>query len=231
MGINDGLAAAAAAVPNETMRPLDRAELVRFGIDRREFGEAVWQFTEKPMVRMAKWFFMPTGDDRMAYSYGFLRLTCGTGTSVGLTYARQHVAAGLLGAAARPLQVKVNGTSIDMPHAVRAGEFDLRSSPVLAHVFDSADDTGTIELSGAEVARNGAAPGNGTPNQEAPNVVTLNMDQFSTAYAKLHAACEETMHASSCPAGDLSPRCAEGTLATWPTLPTAFGAPPAAPAR
>ena len=54
MGADKALLAAASAVLNESPRFLERDELVRFGIDRREFGETVWHFADEPAISMSK---------------------------------------------------------------------------------------------------------------------------------------------------------------------------------
>jgi hypothetical protein len=59
VGFDRALPEAAFAVPYESVRYLDRDDLVRFGIDRREFGETVWHFAEKPTASISKRFFFP----------------------------------------------------------------------------------------------------------------------------------------------------------------------------
>jgi hypothetical protein len=54
MGIDKALLPASSAVPYESVRFLERDELVRFGIDRRDFGETKWHFADKPSVAMSK---------------------------------------------------------------------------------------------------------------------------------------------------------------------------------
>src|SRR5262249_3746614 len=78
MGVDKALLAAAFGVPNETMRFLERDELARFGIDRREFGESPWYFTEKPTVATLNRLFWRTGmGDQARYRKGLVRLDCG----------------------------------------------------------------------------------------------------------------------------------------------------------
>src|SRR3989442_4655594 len=47
MGIDQALFTAAVAVSNKSKRVLEREELVRVGIDRREFGENSWPLRQQ----------------------------------------------------------------------------------------------------------------------------------------------------------------------------------------
>ena len=76
MGFDDQLFAAASAVPFASHRNLERDELVRFSIDRRTFGETVWQFTASPSPSMRKTFFVRLGSDPRRYLNGFVTLDC-----------------------------------------------------------------------------------------------------------------------------------------------------------
>src|SRR5262249_22501281 len=91
MGVDKALLAAAFAVPNETMRFLERDELARFGIDRREFGETPWYFTEKPPVATSKRLFWHTGTgDQARYRKGLVRLDCGARGAIRFLFAQEE---------------------------------------------------------------------------------------------------------------------------------------------
>ena len=71
MGIDRALLPASSAVPYESVRFLERDELVRLGIDRRDFGETRWYFADKPLAAMSKRFFVRTGSvDQTHYRNG-----------------------------------------------------------------------------------------------------------------------------------------------------------------
>src|SRR5947208_7827084 len=54
MGIEHGFYGAIVAVPHDSKRFLEREELVRFGIDRRDLGETSCRFAEHPKPAIAK---------------------------------------------------------------------------------------------------------------------------------------------------------------------------------
>src|SRR5580692_7921383 len=54
MGMDDALFAAAVATPFVSFKLLQRDDIVRFGLDRREFGEAVWRFFDEPAPKIRK---------------------------------------------------------------------------------------------------------------------------------------------------------------------------------
>jgi hypothetical protein len=89
MGMDEALFKAAAAVPFESKRFLEREELVRFGIDRREFGETGWQFVDKPALAIAKRFFVRTESDQVRYVDGAVSLSCGGGQAIRLALGSQ----------------------------------------------------------------------------------------------------------------------------------------------
>ncbi|HEY3642668.1 MAG TPA: hypothetical protein VGL31_16360 [Xanthobacteraceae bacterium] len=171
MGIDEALFRAAAAVPFESKRFLEREELVRFGIDRREFGETGWQFVDKPAPAMSKRFFARTESDPVRYLDGFVSLDCGVGQAIRLALARPHDDSDTLSAWARFLSV--NGHRFDLPYQIPSRELDARSTSVPASTFDALGDTATIGLS------------------EPAAGATLNMHGFSAAYAKLRRSCDE----------------------------------------
>jgi hypothetical protein len=116
MGIDEALFTAAIAVPYESSRFLERDELVRFGIDRREFGETVWQFVDKPTPAMRKRFFARTNSDQIPYLDGVVSLDCGAGPAIRLVVAREHIASEPSGRGPRAVSISVNGQRIDLPY-------------------------------------------------------------------------------------------------------------------
>jgi hypothetical protein len=221
MGISKALFDTSNAVPHESSRFLQRDELVRFGIDTREFGETRWWYAEKPIVAIAKSFFVRTGKQEPAYPNALLRLSCGIGKSIQLTFARERVPNAPLGAGLGPLRLSVNGLRMDLPYGTSAA-IETRTIPLLANVVDSADDNGAIEVFGFDPGR----------NNEPQSPITLDMKGFSAAYAKLRKACDDSSRANDgCSVGDFSPRCTPEALRTWPPKPTTAGGPLTWPSR
>jgi len=176
VGIDKSLLTASSAVPNETVRFVEREELVRFGIDRSEFGETVWRFADTPTVAMSKRFFVRTGNgDRLPYRNGFVRLDCGLGHEIRLVLAQQHDSAGL-----PPVQIDANGHRIDLRSQPSSRDFDMRSGLLSADMLDSIADVASIAISGLD-----KVPGEGSAGD-----LKLNMVGFSAAYAKLRKSCD-----------------------------------------
>jgi hypothetical protein len=180
MGMDDGLYKAAAAVPFESKRFLEREELIRFGIDRREFGETGWQLVDKPVPAVVKGFFVRTESDQVRYVDGLVSLVC-AGPAIGLVLARLNGVSETPGAGARLLGVSVNGRRIELPTQLPASQFDMRGATLPAGTFDAVGDDATIGLLGTGVAR----------HEDPPGSAALNMHGFSTAYAKLRKSCDE----------------------------------------
>jgi hypothetical protein len=148
---------------------------VRFGIDRRDFGETSWQFVNKATPEMRKRFFLRT--DQARYVDGFLELDCGTGQAVRLVLAWQHDASAVAVTGPRLAGISLSGQRIDLSNTFAGKDIDIRSASVPAGRFDAVDDNATIGLSN-EPARPDA-------------LATLNMRGFSVAYAKLRNSCDE----------------------------------------
>jgi hypothetical protein len=222
MGINKALFDTSNSVPHESTRFLQRDELVRFGIDTREFGETDWRFVEKPNAAIAKGFFVRSGEAAPAHPEALLRLTCGARKAMRLTLARERGASNRIGASARPLRVTVNGSRIDLPYATPGETIEMRTTVLWPSVIDSADDKGAIEISGFGPERDNEPQGR----------IILNMAGFSAAYAKLRKACDASSSPDNgCGVGDLSPRCMPDALRTWPVMPPTAGGQTAWPSR
>ena len=151
---------------------------MRFGIDRREFGEAGWQYVDKPTAAVRKRFFVRADGDPPRYLNGFFNLDCGVGQAVRLTLVRQH---GTETSATWPrsISVSLQGQRLDLPYQIASPGLDIRSTTLPAGTFDAVGDTATFGL--PDPARNDGSAGG----------ATLNMQGFSTAYAKLRKSCDE----------------------------------------
>ena len=214
MGINKALFDTSNAVPHESTRFLQRDELVRFGIDTREFGETDWRFAEKPNIAITKGFFVRTGEADPAHSEALLRLDCIAGKAMRLTFARERNLSNPAGTAPRPLRLTVNGSRIELPYATRSGAIEIRTVTLWPKMIDSAGDEGAIEISGF---------GPDTDHELQGHVI-LSMSGFSAAYARLRKACDALWSVDDgCGVGDLSARCLPETLKTWPALPSTAG--------
>jgi hypothetical protein len=216
MGIDQALFDASNAVPHESARYLQRDELIRFGIDTRLFGETSWWFLDKPIAMAAKGFFARTGQQEGAYPNALLRLSCGIGQSMRLTFTRDTDPGP---SAARPLRISVNGFRTDLPYG-RSGGMEMRTVALSASVANSLDDKSTIEVFNFDPDTSN--------DQQAPAV--LHMAGFSAAYAKLRDACDKISAGNrGCDAADLSPRCVAGPLKTSPAIPSVGGGGPVSP--
>ncbi len=222
MGINKALFDTSNSVPHESTRFLQRDELVRFGIDTRDFGETDWKFVEKPNAAITKGFFARSGEAAPAHPEALLRLNCGAGKAMRLTLARERSASNRIGASARPLRVTVNGSRIDLPYATPGETIEMRTTVLWPNMIDSADDKGAIEISGFGPERDDQPQGR----------IILNMAGFSAAYAKLRKACDASSSPDNgCGVGDLSARCMPDALRTWPVMPPTGGGQTAWPSR
>ncbi len=181
MGIDEALYRAAAAIPFESKRFLEREELVRFGIDRREFGETGWQPLDKAAPAIIKKFFEPTDSDRSRYVDGYVSLVCGSGRAIHLVLARQHGGSETLGTGQRSTSISVNGRRVDLPQQIASQGFYMRAATLTVSTFDALDDNATLELPAGDPAGSGGSAGG----------MTLNMQGFAVAYAKLRKHCDE----------------------------------------
>jgi hypothetical protein len=225
MGIPKALFDASNAIPHESTRFLQRDELAKFALDTREFGETDWRFAEKPNVAIAKGFFVRTGEADLSYPEGLLRLNCGSGKAMRLTFARERPAS-TIGAGARPIRITMNGLRIDLPNPTRLGKIEMRTTALWPDAIGSADDKGAIEISGFDVARDSLLQDGKSQDGTSWDRVVLNMAGFSAAYTRLRKVCSETASADNgCGAGELSPRCMPDALRTLLPTPSVSGGP------
>jgi hypothetical protein len=153
---------------------------VRFGIDRRQFGEIGWQFSDKPVPMASKRFFTRTDTVGFRYLDGFVSVDCAVGQALRLALAREHVVSEISGAGARSVSISMNGQRVDLRDQIPSPQLDIRSAWLPASTFDAVDDNATIALSGTDLAR----------NDESAGGMTLSMHGFSTAYARLRKGCD-----------------------------------------
>ncbi len=223
MGIPRALFEVSNAVPHESSRFLGRDELVRFALDTREFGETDWRFGDRPVVGIAKGFFMHTADPDIAYPEALLRLNCGAEKSMRLTFVREHPASAA-GTGTQPIRLAVSGRHIDLLYTTQVGKIELYSAALSPDIMVSAGDNATIELSGLDLS--GAKTHDGkNPDGNPRDRVVLTMTGFSSAFARLRKVCTETASADNgCRSGDLSPRCRPDSTRSPPASAAAGGA-------
>jgi hypothetical protein len=178
MGIDDLLFSAAVATPFESIKLVQRDDIVRFGIDRREFGEAVWRYSDEPVAQIRKLFFVRTGDDQPHYVDGMIQVACNAAGGMVLILARQQFGSDTdsSGAGSPAATMTVNGKQVDL-NPVKSTSFHVRSGWMAINTLDTVGDGATIELPGSELGR-----------KELGNV-TLTMDGYAAAYAKLRPHC------------------------------------------
>jgi hypothetical protein len=182
MGMHDALFSAAVATPFDSVRLLQRDEIVRFGIDRREFGETVWRFIEEPTPKIRKLLFARTDGDEPHYVDGMIEIGCNAPGGMYLMLLRQKLGpdADSSGAGPPAATIAVDGKQVGLSR-VASASFYVRLGWMAMKRLDTVADGATIELPGSELGR-----------KELGNV-TLTLDGSSTAYAKLRPRCHEQM--------------------------------------
>jgi hypothetical protein len=183
MGIDDQLLYKASAIPNASVGRLSRDDAARFGLDSREFGESMWRFVEKPKSAIIKLFFVRTGSEEPHYIDGLVSLSCANKPNVRyvLTFGREHLPSDPSASSARgPVSIRLSDKQISVSRQEHP-KFYIRSTQVAATALDGIVDGTTIILPGTEFRREGGPGGD----------ITLTMDGFSAAYAKLQKACAE----------------------------------------
>jgi hypothetical protein len=206
MGIDDALFSAAVATPFESIRLVQRDDIVRFGLDRREFGETVWQYSDEPVAQIRKLFFVRTDGDQPHYVDGMIQVGCNAGGGMFLVLARQQLGSDTesSGAGSPTATMAVNGKQVSL-NRVKSTSFYVRSGWMAINTLDAVGDGATIELPGSELGR-----------KELGNV-TLTMDGYAAAYAKLRPRCFGQMSGQQ-------------TVSSPSQLPQSKAAPPAASA-
>lgn len=205
MGIDDALFSAVLATPNESIKLLQRDDIVRFGMDRREFGESAWRFLDEPTPKIRKFFFVRTDGDQPHYVDGLVEVGCNVGGGMYLALARQLLGsdAESSGAGSPAASIAVNGKQVGLNRVTSAG-FYVRSGWMAINTLDTVGDGATIELPGSELGR-----------KELGNV-TLTLDGSATAFAKLRPRCPGQMSG-------------QRTVSSLPQLPQSQGPQPGPP--
>src|ERR1700722_19665823 len=182
MGMDDALFSAAVATPFVSIKLLQRDEIVRFGIDRREFGETVWRFSDAPAPKIRKPFFVRTDGDQPHYVDGVIEVGCNTGGGMYLALARQQLASDTesSGAGSPAAIIAVDGKKVALNRVASASLY-IRIGWPAVNTLDKIGDGATMELPGSELSRKELGD------------VALTMDGFSAAYAKLRPRCPGPM--------------------------------------
>jgi hypothetical protein len=207
MGVGRALLTEANAIPHQSVRFLRREEVVRLGIDRRDFGETAWHFTDKPRPTLLKAYFIRSGNQGFPYRTAFLRMDCGAGKLIPLTVGIE-LAEDETGTGPSPFVVTVNGARVESgwspEFSVREPRFYIRITNVTADMMVGVDDGGSIEI---------YTP---NPNIGAQSTIKLTMDGFSGAYATMRKTCGAAQSANAgCPGGGTPPQC---LTFPWPGL-------------
>jgi hypothetical protein len=185
MGIDKELLTAASAIPYESVRFLERDELVHFGIDRREFGEMAWRFRTKPTIAMVKRFFSPVSSgDRSRFRDGFVMLGCGFGSATGsrLIFAQERDSSEQKSADSSIL-IDVSGRRIVLRTQVPSPKFDIRVTALSADMFDLIGRGANIKVTAVVSGQNDVPAA----------ILTFNMDGYSDAFVKLRKSCDEAV--------------------------------------
>jgi hypothetical protein len=217
LGLGPALFAAANAVPHQTVRFLQRDEIVRFGIDTRDLGETNWHFVGKQSTVISKNYFARTDGQRLPYRNAYLGLRCGDARFMHLTLAIE-IAPGELGYGSNRFAIAMNGWRAEFPLGSDTTKFDMRTINVLPDRIASANDDGVIEIFDPV--------GKGGPQSR----VRLTMDGFSDAYARLRRTCDASVHNNpGCVLTGAPPRCTPDAFSAAPLL--QYQTPPQWPSR
>jgi hypothetical protein len=189
MGIDEGLLTEAFATPFTSIGRLTRDDAARFGLDRREFGETVWQFVDQPQPAIRKMFFVRTDNGDHRYVNALVNVACVPsldGRAIA-AIARQRQASDTETIVGRPaVIIRVNGKDIRLARA-RSAKLYLWSGQLAVTNLEAISDEAAMLLPGEELGR-----------QEGPSGdVSLAMTGFSAAYAKLKVCAQETARAHS----------------------------------
>jgi len=187
MGVGDALLTEAMSVPHESMEALTRDDVVRFGLDRREFGETVWQYVDKPAPNVRTLFFARAESGRFRYVNAFVSVSCGKAFNIHdvLAFGRDLFESDFVaGAGQFAVNFSLNGKPIVLRRTVGSAKLFVRSAGLPPHAFDAVTDDATLVVPATELGR----------PQDPANDVTLKMDGFTAAYAKLLKTCPQPVY-------------------------------------
>jgi hypothetical protein len=178
MGIEDGLWKEAFATPFSSLKPLFRDDIVRFGMDRRDFAETVWHFVNRSGARIVKLFFVGSETTPPSFINGFVEVSCGRAPGSYLwVFGRDSVPTDTF--VQPPVNVSLNDKPFQFLRQISNPKYFVRSARLTAAPVEGVADSATIVLPGTDYRR-----------QEGPaGDVTLAMLGFPAAFAKLQDAC------------------------------------------
>jgi hypothetical protein len=158
MGIGRELVDAAAAIPFEKVRALTRAEIIRFGIDKREFAQSGWAREANPAsgrVGLINFMIGPGLDEPQQYRMSLMRLSCASSKNIFVQLAREQSPF----AKARSVVLMAGGNELALKPlgkpAVnsKGAEMELRGALAAPAWFENAVNGESIEI-----VEEGAAP-------------------------------------------------------------------------
>ncbi len=219
MGIDEGLLTEAFATPFTSMGRLSRDDAARFGLDRREFGETVWRFVDKPQPTIRKLFFVRADNGERHYVNALVSVSCVPrlrGNAIAVL-ARQRLPSDTETVVGPPaVSIRVNARDIRLARVTSAKIYLWGSRLALTALAAASDETAML-LPGEELGRQQSPAGD----------VRLAMTGFSAAYAELQKVCAgETAQAAGMPplSGRLQPAPNAIAMPSLSSNPPAIGA-------
>jgi hypothetical protein len=159
MGIGRELVDAAAATPFEKVRVLTRAEIVRFGIDKREFAQSGWTREANPTsgrVGLIKFMIGSDVDEPQQYRMSLMRLSCSSAKSILVQIAREQSPS----AQARSVALMADGKELVLkPFGKPAVNSKGVETQVRGALAAPAYVENALKGESIEVVEEGAAPG------------------------------------------------------------------------
>jgi hypothetical protein len=220
MGIDEGLLTEAFATPFTSMGQLARDDAARFGLDRREFGETVWRFVDKPQPTIRKLFFVRADNGERRYVNALVSVSCLPrlrGNAI-VVLARQRLDSDTEAVVGPPVvSIRINARDIRLAR-VPSAKIYLWGGRLALTALAAASDETAMSVPGAELGRQQSAAGD----------VSLAMTGFSAAYAQLQKVCVgETAQAPMGSATGMPPVSYLPKSAPWSPMPPLSSNPPA----
>lgn len=176
MGIDGGLLTEAFATPFTSIGRLTRDDAARFGLDRREFGETVWQFVDKPQPAIRKMFFVRADNGDHRYINALVNVSCvpRLGGRAIVALARERLASDTEAVVGQPaVSIRVNGRDVRLARRTSVKLY-LWSGQLPVTALEAVSDEAAMVLPGEELGRQRGPSGE----------ISLAMTGFSAAYAK-----------------------------------------------